>query len=239
MQDYQQNQKEVINTLEKQVKSNILTFSTVSPVTDFKNDQRICLTSVHIPKEDLKNKIRQTLIEPLKQISPEHFYYHNDSLHMTIKNIRIINNPPHFSNQDIEKAKKVFSKVIPKHKSFKVFFYRLLLFSNNLALMGTSGEELDNIILDLDKKLKAANIPDDKKYLNNRYFFINMTLARFSNPISEEFKKKVEEFSANINFEPYTINSVTLLTCNAVFENRNIIDTWNLNFKTPREKNYC
>ena len=94
--------------------------------------------------------------------------------------------------------------------------------------MGTSGEELDNIILDLDKKLKAANIPDDKKYLNNRYFFINMTLARFSNPISEEFKKKVGELSANINFEPYAVNSVTLLTCNAVFKKRNIIETRNL-----------
>jgi len=225
---YQQNQKEVINKLEEQVKNNSLNFSTVSPVADFKNDPRICLTSVHIPNQNLKDEIQNTLIEPLKQISPEHFYYPNDSLHMTIKNIRVINNPPHFSNQDIEKANKVFSKIIPKHKNFKVFFYRLLLFPNNLALMGTSEEELDNIILDLDKELKTATIPDDKKYLNSRYFFVNMTLARFSNPISEEFEKKVGELSANINFEPYTVDSVTLLTCNAVFEKRNIIDTWNL-----------
>lgn len=228
MQNYQQKQKEVINALEKQVISNNLTFSTVSPVADFKNDPRVCLTSVHIPSRDLKNKIQNTLIEPLQKISPKHFYYPNDSLHMTIKNIRVISNPPHFNETDIEKAKEEFSKVIPKHKSFQTFFYRLLLFPNNLALMGTSEEELDNIILDLDQELKNAKIPDDKRYLNPRYFFVNMTLARFSNPPSEEFKQKVKEFSANINFEPYTINSVTLLTCNAVFEKRNIIGNWNL-----------
>ncbi len=228
MQNYQQKQKEVIDTLEKQLNNNALNFSTVSPVADFKNDPRICLTSVHIPSHDLKNKIQNTLIEPLQKISPEHFYYPNDSLHMTIKNIRVINNPPHFTNQDAEKAKEIFGGVIPRHKSFKAFFYRLLLFPNNLALMGTSQEELDNIILDLDQELKNANIPDDKKYLNSRYFFVNMTLTRFSNPPSEEFKQKVEELSARINFEPYTINSVTLLTCNAVFQNRNIIGTWKL-----------
>lgn len=228
MQDYQKKQKEVINKLEEQVKNNTLSFSTVSPVADFKNDPRTCLTSVHIPNQEHKNKIQNTLIEPLKQISPEHFYYPNDSLHMTIKNIRVINDPPHFNENDIEKAKEVFSKVIPKHKSFKAYLYRLLLFPNNLALMGTSEEEFDNIILDLGQKLKNVKIPDDKKYLNSRYFFVNMTLARFSTPPSLEFKKKIEELSANINFEPYTVDSVTLLTCNAVFLNRNILGAWNL-----------
>lgn len=228
MQKYQQKQKKVISALEAQIKNNSLNFSTVSPVADFKNDPRICLTSVHIPNQELKNKIQNALIEPLKQISPEHFYYPNDSLHMTIKNIRVINNPPHFSNGNVEKAKEVFLKVIPKCKSFKAYFYRLLLFPNNLALIGTSDEEFDNIILDLDQELKNAKIPDDKIYLNNRYFFVNITLARFSNPPSLEFKKKVVEISANINLEPYTVDSVTLLICNAVFQNRNIIGTWNL-----------
>jgi len=228
VQNHQQKQKEVIDSIEKQVQNQSLNFSTVSPVSDFKNDLRTCLTSVHIPNKNLKDEIQNNLIEPLRKISPKHFYYPSESLHITIKSTRIINNPPHFNQEDPKKAKEIFSRVIPKHKSFKAFFYRLLLFPNNLALVGTSEPELDKIILDLDKELNAANLPDDKSYINNRYFFVNMTLARFPSAVSDEFKKKVEELSQKINFAPYTIDSVTLLTCNAVFANHNNIGTWNL-----------
>src|SRR3990167_5224836 len=224
--DYQQNQKRVIENIEKQIKQNSLQFSTVDPVEDFDNDPRVCLTSVHIPNNFLKNKIQKQIIDPLRAVSPEHYYYLADPLHMTIKNIRVINNPPYFNDQDIEKAKQIFSQTIPKHSKFNVYFYRLLLFPNNLALIGTTDEELDNIILDLDNKLTAGGIPDDKVYTNSQYFFSNMTLTRFSTPPSDIFKQKVTELSDSLEFEPYQVDSVTLLTCNAVLRNKQIRGTW-------------
>jgi 2'-5' RNA ligase len=139
----------------------------------------------------------------------------------------VINDPPHFGKDDIKKVKKVFYEVVPKHKKFNIYFYRLLLFPNNLALMGTSDEGLDNIILNLDQKLKDAGFADDKIYSNKRYFFCNMTLARFSQP-SNYFKHKVKELSRSLSFKPYLVDSVTLLTCNAVFKKRNILHTWYL-----------
>ena len=226
--DYQQNQKKVIENIEKQVKQNSLQFSTVDPVEDFDSDPRICLTSIHIPNDFLKNKIQKQIIDPLRVILPEHYYYSADSLHMTIKNIRVINNPPHFNNQDIEKARKIFSEAIPKYSKFKVYFYRLLLFPNNLALIGTADEELDKIVLGLDRKLRQAGVPDDKIYSNPKYFFSNMTLVRFNNPLSEEFKTKVKNLSDSLSFEPYLVDSVVLLTCNAVFKKRQTIGTWGL-----------
>jgi len=147
---------------------------------------------------------------------------------MTIKNIRVINDPPHFNKDDIVKATKIFNEVIPQRQKFNVYFYRLLLFPNNLALIGTSDEELDGIILELDQKLKAQDIPDDKVYSNTKYFFSNMTLVRFNNNPSEEFKRKVEKLSASLKFDRYQVDSVTLVTCNAVFKNRKIIRTWSL-----------
>jgi 2'-5' RNA ligase len=147
---------------------------------------------------------------------------------MTIKNIRVIDEPPRFSDADVKKAEQVFESVIPRHKKFEVYFYRLLLFPNNLALIGTTDLELDSIILDLDKELNRAGVPDDKKYLNSQYFFSNVTLARFYGTPSEELVKKVEELSQSISFEPYTVDSVTLLTGNAVFVKKNVIHTWNL-----------
>jgi len=80
------------------------------------------------------------------------------------------------------------------------------------------------MILDLDNALNKAGIPDDKIYANSKYFFSNITLARFNTPPSNEFKQKVQELSNSIKFKPYTVNSVTLLSCNAVFKNRKIIE---------------
>lgn len=228
MTSHQQNQLAVITSIEEQVKKNTLTFSTVTPVTDYANDNRICLTSLHFPHEELIRKIQQDIIDPLQQISPEHFYYPKDSLHMTIKNIRIANNPPQFNEKDIENAKNIFSEVIPKHKKFSVYFYRLLLFQNNLALIGTTDEELDNIIFDLDKNLRLANLVDDKHYVNDKYFFSNMTLVRFQKPLSENFKTKIQDIAKSMRFNPYIVDSVTLLTCNVACKQRKNIGTWDL-----------
>lgn len=228
MNDHQLQQQKVINKIEEQVKTNSLNFSTVSPVEDYENDPRVCLTSVHLPNEEFKFQIRELLTEPLRKIAPDFYYYTADSLHMTIKNICVINNPPHFTKENVNKARKVFSQIISTHKQFNVYFYKLLLFPNNLALIGTTDSELDSIVLDLDKTLNKAEMPDDKVYSNSKYFFSNITLARFNTPPSEEFKQKVKALSDSMHFKPYVVNSVTLLSCNAVFKHRKIIETWHL-----------
>ncbi len=226
MTHHQQKQIEVINEIEKQVNNNSLNFSTVSPIEDYENDSRICLTSIHLPKASLIARAYE-IINSLKEIESNYYYYPSDSLHMTIKSVRIINDPPHFTSDVVSKAEKIFSKIIPTHQKFKIYFYRLLLFPNNLALIGTTDPELDKIVMDLDGRLNEDNIPDDKQYSNSQYFFSNMTLARFSKP-SDKFRRKLEDLSSSISIEPYIVDSVTLLTCNAVLKRRKIIKTWNL-----------
>ena len=228
MTEHQLKQIEVIDKIEQQVETNSLSFSTVSPAQNYDKDSRKCLTSVHLPDKKLLLQIQQTLINPLRKVAPDFYYYSSDSLHMTIKNIRVVNDPPHFNEEVVKKAQKVFSEIITKHQQFQVYFYRLLLFPNNLALVGTTDSELDNIILDLDQSLKKAEIPDDKTYINSRYFFSHMTLARFNSSPPEEFKKKVGELSNSLKFEPYTVDSVTLLSCNAFLKNRQIKGKWRL-----------
>jgi 2'-5' RNA ligase len=227
MNNHQQKQREVIEKIEQQINEGNLRFSTVTPTQDFQHDPRICLTSVHLPSMQLKYQM-MNIIEPLKQLSPDQFYYPQESLHLTIKNIKVVSDPPTFTNKDIQIAKDVFSKVIPKHSQFQVYYYRLLLFPNNLALIGTTDEELDAIILELTQSLKKEGIEDDKKYINSKYFFSNVTLARFTKPVSREFKKMVQELSESISWNPYTIDSVTLLSTNAAFFNPNIIGEWKL-----------
>lgn len=227
MGDYQNKQLEIIAKIESQIGNNSGNFSVVTPVTDFENDERICLTSVHLPSDDFKEQV-QEIIKPLKEEFPDYFYYKPESTHITIKNIRVINNPPHFNKDDIGSATDIFSNVIPEHFKFKTFYYRLMLFQNNLALIGTTDEEYGRIILDLDEKLNLAGLRDDKTYIDSKVFFSNITLARFSKPTDTEFKKRVEEISKSIKFEPYEVDSVSLVTANAVLKKLNIIETWKL-----------
>lgn len=229
--DHQSKQIETINEIENKINSNNpLGFSTVAPVADYVDDSRICLTSVHLPDSSLLSQVNRILIDPLKKIAPGLHYYPPKSLHLTIKNIRVINDPPNFDDDDVAKAVEVFSKIIPRHRPFSVYFYRLLLFPNNLALIGTTDPELDYIIADLDRALSRQGIPDDKKYINSKYFFCNMTLARFNERPSEALINQVKKLSDAIvvNFKPYLVDSVTLLSCNAVFEKRRIRGRWPL-----------
>lgn len=231
--NHQQHQLKIIDQIEKQIKANSLQSSTVSPVMDFRRDSRICLTSVHFPSNELMSYISESLIKPLKEISPEHFYYSDRSLHITIKNIRVIHDPPNFTPENIKTVQGVFSKTVPHHNKFRVYFYRLLLFPNNLALMGTTEPELDHIVLNLDKCLIENGVPDDKQYVNSQYFFCNMTLARFNSDVSQKFVKAVQELSKNIMIDSYMVDSVSLITANAVLSKLQIIDTWKMGH--PRE----
>lgn len=225
---HQKAQIALINKIADQAHSNAMQFSTVAPVDDYENDSRIALTSVHFPHSSLIQNINDQIIKPLKVVSPDHYYYPLDSLHLTIKNVRLINEPPTFNSNDIDKVKNVFEEVISKFHTFKTYFYRLILFPASLALVGTTDPELDLIHLELDHELKKVGVPDNKKYLNSRYFFCNITLVRFTSPLTLEYKRKINELSHTINIDPYEVDSATLLSCNATMNRRQIIGSWKL-----------
>jgi 2'-5' RNA ligase len=232
MNSHQLKQKAVIDKIQDQVNDQNLKFTTVSPTEDYEGDSRKCLTSVHLPRKQLIDQILEILINPLRKLEPNFYYYSEGSLHTTIKNIRVINDPPRFTEKDVVKAKEVFSRVIPRHQSFNVDFYRLLLFPNSLSLIGVTDSELDNIIFDLDEELTRAGIPDDKVYANSKYFFSNITLCRFNGSCSEEFKKKVVELSNSLEFKTYLVDSVVLLSSSAILRNQEIFGMWKLQPKS-------
>jgi 2'-5' RNA ligase len=224
---YQRGQLEVIDEIEQAIKSDNLNFSTVEKVADYESDPRICLTSVHFPRLEFIQKVAQ-LISPLKELEPSAYFYPNTSLHLTIKNLRVIADPPSFDEEVVTKAQAVFERVIPQHHYFQAYYYRLLLFPNNLALIGTTDEELDRIIFDLVDELDREGIPDDKVYINDKYFFSNVTLCRFSQPISSATRVKIEEISKKMKEFSYEINSVSLVTANATMNRLHQIQTWPL-----------
>ncbi|MFZ2206894.1 MAG: hypothetical protein WA061_06105 [Microgenomates group bacterium] len=225
---HQDKQIEIINKIEGQIKNNSLQATAVVPVADFAEDKRICLTSVHFPKTQFTDSISRNIINPLKAIFPNAYYYEPSSLHLTIKNIKTICDPPTFTPHDVETAKNVLNQVLSTHTRFNIYPYRLLLFKNNLALMSTTDEELDKIILHLDTELKRSGIADNKQYINDKYFFSNMTVARFSATPNDLFREKVEEISASLNLPSYSVDSVSLITGNAVMKKLTVHSQVNL-----------
>jgi len=226
--EHQRNQLEIIKKIEEQIYSNTLNLSVVTPVKNFDADPRICLTSVHFPDQGLLSQIQTQIIKPLQLLEPDHYFYSPTSLHITIKNIRVINDPPHFDEKVALTTKDVFSAIVPKHKKFNVYFDRLLLFPNNLSLVGTSDPEMDALILDLDQTLISAKIPDDKILVNTKYFLATMTLARFTHPVTDQFRNTVSTISDTLTMKPYTIDSVSLIRGNAVLKKVYTYETWHL-----------
>jgi 2'-5' RNA ligase len=224
---HQQGQVAVIGEIESAISKDKLNFSTVEQVADYANDSRICLTSVHFPRQEFIKKVRR-LTAPLKKLDSSAYYYPDSSLHMTVKNLRVIDDPPSFDEVVVKKAQAVFAQVMPKHHAFQAYYYRLLLFPGNLALIGTTDPELDEIVHELDYELAVAGIPDNKTYINDKHFFSNVTLCRFSQPITMEFRAKVAEISESLNEFSYTISSVSLVSANASMNKLRKIQTWEL-----------
>lgn len=225
---HQQKQKEVIATIAQQIQNNSLQCSTVSAVNNYEQDPRMCLTTVHFPKKDLLDQIYTSILAPLTLIEPNIYFYPNDCLHMTIKNIRVIHDPPNFTDTDIQKAYTILNETVRIHHAFNVYFYRLLLFPNNIALIGTTDEELDQIFFDIDTKLTHEGIADDKVYVNSSHFFSNITLARFASKPSQKFIEKVNALSTTLSFSPYTVDTISLVSCNAVCKQRTNHGFWKL-----------
>lgn len=226
--EYQKGQLEVIRTIENQIENDTVSFSIVLPTENYDTDPRMALTSVHFPKPELITYVTSQLQEPLKKIAPEHYYYSPESLHLTIKNVRTTAEPRGYTPEEIEQTNHVFSQVLTHHKPFKAYFFRLLQFKLNLALVGTTDPELDSIILDLDKELDAAGVPDNKVYANKDHFFAMMTLLRFVDEPTSTFQDKINELSSTISFPPYTIDTISLVTANAVMKKRTVIGEWKL-----------
>lgn len=68
-------------------------FCRVEKVSDYTDDERICLTAIAFVGNELAHKL-EPFIAKLRAISPQHHYYNPDALHLTIQNVRVIASPP-------------------------------------------------------------------------------------------------------------------------------------------------
>ena len=215
MDNYQTKQLELTKKIEEGFKKGESLSTTVEPVSDYINDNRICITSVVFIPQNLEKRIIENVINPLRKINPIQYFYIPDSFHITINNIRKIENPPLFNNQDVEKARKVFRRVISKYRPFVFEIKRLFELPTSLAISAFSDETLGNLALELREELKKAGVPDNKTYANENTVIGSTTISRFTNSSNPCFKEKVKELK-EIDVGSFEVKKISLITTNAV-----------------------
>ncbi len=227
--NYLSQQKELVKQLEDSFSNGIHKSTVVEIQKDYANDDQICLTSVVFIPNDISSKIISNVINKLKEIEPQHYFYPPESMHLTIKNIRTINKPPLFSESDIHKVNQLFSEIIPRFPIFEFCVEDVLTFPTSLSIMAYSDDTLQKLILALDNGLQEIGVPDNKKYLSDSIFWGNITICRFTQNPGTQFINGVKKMR-NLKIGKFKAEKVNLITCNAVCypESRKIIGEYEL-----------
>ncbi len=213
--NYYFQQKKIVKRFEKLIADRKFKTSIVDIIKDYKNDDRICLTSVvFIPKE-ISDKIISAVTRKLKKIESVHYFYSPESLHLTVKNIRTVNKPSLFTRKDIDKVQQLFKKIIPQTKSFKFYIEDVLVLPTSISVMAYSNDIFGKLVSSLDEGLKKNGVPDNKKYLSDHVFFGNITICRFVKKPSVQFINKAKK-DRNLKIGNFKVKKISLITCNAV-----------------------
>jgi len=194
--NYSSQQKDLVGQLEASFANNT-DKSKVAEVLeaqdDYVKDKRIFLTSVIFPPAEITAKITVEIIDKLRVIDPDQYFLPPESMHLTVKNIRTISDPPSFTAEDIVKVNKLFSELIPQYPSFEFQVEDVVLFPTSISVMAYSDDTLQKLVLALDQGLKEIGFPDNKKYFSNSIFWGNITLCRFTKNPSEKFVEEVKK----------------------------------------------
>jgi hypothetical protein len=204
--------------------------ASVVPIrSDYKTDTAMGLTSMAFLPADIGQDVYRRVVRPLKAIEPDHHYYAPDSMHITIKNIRTIHNPPLFTGADVSKVDRLFAELIPQHPSISFWLEEVVSFQTSAALIAYSDVGLRGLVRALDAGLNEIGVPDNKKYVSDDVYFGNVTVCRYTRPPSKEFRDAVEGMSHAYK-ETLKVKDVHLIACNAVCdpESRRVFHSYKL-----------
>ncbi|MDO8487229.1 MAG: hypothetical protein Q7S45_02975 [Candidatus Curtissbacteria bacterium] len=215
MASYQQKQYQLFREIEEKFKRGESPSTIVEPIQDYSQDNQICLTGVVFLSGRLQTLITKKIIEPLRKIDPEQYYYLPDSLHLTIQNVRTINNPPLFSDEDVKKVQNVFKKVIPKHQRFEFELKGLFELPTSLGICAYSDKSIKDLCFDLRDELTKTGVPDNKTYASKEIIFGNVTVSRYTTTPSPEFFKEINRMK-DMEIGKLKVKTVSLITTNSV-----------------------
>ncbi len=211
---FQDKQLALMRRMEYHLANDAAASQVVDMQTDYQNDPQLTLTCVAKPSKKLAETIHSALIEPLRTIEPDFYYYPETALHITIQNIRIINDPPHFGPDDISRATRVLAAIIPQTKGFLFTLRGVLSMPTSAAVIVLVTPQYDIFVRNLRNAFTKAGVPDDKKYFTDEIVFANCTFCRYTHQPSKKFletlKRHTDEF-----FGSFQTKQALLISTNA------------------------
>lgn len=217
MQSYQQQQARLFSQLESSAVQGKAVSTLIEPVENFATDKRRCLTSVVFLPRSLSNKIASELQLPLKQADANHYYYSPDNLHLTIKNVRVVADPPDFTSRQISIVRQAFADIIPSIKKFSFDLNGLLLLPTSISIRGFCDDVLFSLISKLDTALREGGMSDDKRYASDKVFFGNISICRYNGRPNSELLAVAQRLRETKLGELEVVD-ICLVTGNAVLD---------------------
>lgn len=189
--------------------------STIVPMqADYATDNQMCLSLNAFVPEAIATSIHNKLIEPLQRLDRHHYYYQNESLHVTFHSIRIIHNPPTYSQKDIETSRALLTKLIPSERPFPFVWHGVLALPTSVSVIVLVTPSYNRFIRRVRHEFVSHGIPDDKKYFSDTMVFANTTICRYTHKPSPEFIEKLQTLK-DTNIGNGVIDTVSLVETNA------------------------
>lgn len=211
---HREQQLQLLERLQIEANQGKVSSSLVSPATDYLSDPRVCLTIIAYPPKDLVERF-VAWQNRLREVDQAPYYLPSYALHVSCANIRVVNDPPRFTEDDLVVAKQVIEEVAKRHQPVMVQYEKLLRLPTNLLAVGTTDALWSELVKDLRASFKEAGVPDDKSYISEEVFFVNTTLVRYTQTPSEAFFRCVDEIESEVSGE-FLIEKLHLVSCNAV-----------------------
>lgn len=225
---YRQQQEQIINELRLLPgKAN----QSAPPPTghDYAGDPAMALTSVAFLPPPLARDIRRAVIAPLQLMEPQHYYYPPRAMHLTIKNVRTVHDPPLYTAADIHQAHELFDHVSARHAPFAFTLEQVVALAGSICLIGYGNEQFRELVLDLRAGLQRLGIPDDVPLASTEVFFGNVTLCRYESAPSDGLLRAIMERAYSYRAD-LRVETIHLITCNRACApaSRRILHTYRL-----------
>lgn len=211
--------KAVIAELESHTKDPTKLPHVAAMRSEYDSDQSRCLTTVFFLPTEIRRKVKKLIIDPLQQLEPEHYFYPEEDLHLTLKNIRTNHFPPDFTEDDVKRVDDFLKKLVVSLPPLHFTIEGLIVFPTNIWLPAYANEDLQYFIQEMDRGLNALGLNDNRKRASDTYFWANISVCRFVHPPTNNLTQKAQELR-HLKIGEISVHHIDLVTANTAFQKR-------------------
>lgn len=197
----------------EEIESLALNQNSLVPDRDFGSDPRLCLTLVHFPEFHLQSEILDKVLQPLIAADSSLYFYPKESLHVTVQNIRKIDNPQNFTPVDIKKV--ILLETLKSFPCLQMELSGLCKLPNSIAIKCYPDKVTSDFILRLRRELSSIGLPDDKHYVNPDVIVANITVCRYLEKPNTAFFDACEKLRS-VRLGTVDIRTISLVSTNLV-----------------------